>query len=189
MTNHRNEGRATVGPSDGTPPDERGDGHLSGIAAMNGHDGPDSGNSFDAAKVARFARFRPGEQRSTMDGEDIDLVRAERAVADLLDALRVDRRTESLRDTPARVARAYAELLTAEPFEATTFPNDEGYDELVVAREIAFSPHPVRVLVARRTPRVRGTSPSLTGAIATLSTPPGGRGGRGVSPAAAGPAA
>ncbi len=139
MTNHRNEGRATVGPSDGTPPDERGDGHLSGIAAMNGHDGPDSGNSFDAAKVARFARFRPGEQRSTMDGEDIDLVRAERAVADLLDALRVDRRTESLRDTPARVARAYAELLTAEPFEATTFPNDEGYDELVVAREISFS--------------------------------------------------
>jgi GTP cyclohydrolase IA len=30
-------------------------------------------------------------------------------------------------------------VLTAQPFEATTFPNDEGYDELVVAREIAFS--------------------------------------------------
>ena len=37
------------------------------------------------------------------------------------------------------MARAYAELLTAEPFETTTFPNDEDYDELVVAREIAFS--------------------------------------------------
>jgi GTP cyclohydrolase I len=37
------------------------------------------------------------------------------------------------------VARAYAELLTPEPFVATTFPNDEGYDELVLARDIPFS--------------------------------------------------
>jgi GTP cyclohydrolase IA len=35
----------------------------------------------------------------------------------------------------------YAELLTPEPFRLTTFPNDEGYDELVVARSI-----PVRSL-------------------------------------------
>ena len=34
--------------------------------------------------------------------------------------------------------RAYAELLTPEPFDATTFPNDGGYDELVVARDIPF---------------------------------------------------
>jgi GTP cyclohydrolase IA len=38
--------------------------------------------------------------------------------------------------TPSRAARAYADMLTAEPFEATTFPNDEGYDELVVARSL-----------------------------------------------------
>ncbi len=70
---------------------------------------------------------------------EIDLARAARAVSDLLDALRVDRDGEGLADTPRRVARAYAELLTPEPFEATTFANDEGYDELVVARSIPFS--------------------------------------------------
>jgi GTP cyclohydrolase I len=69
----------------------------------------------------------------------VDLARAEQAVGDLLDALNVDRTTDSRRDTPARVARAYAELLTPEPFEPTTFPNDEGYDELVLAKGIAFT--------------------------------------------------
>jgi GTP cyclohydrolase I len=34
------------------------------------------------------------------------------------------------------MARAYAELFTPRPFAATTFPNDEGYDELVLARAI-----------------------------------------------------
>jgi len=34
----------------------------------------------------------------------------------------------SLRDTPARMARAYAELFTPRPFDLTTFDNDEGYD-------------------------------------------------------------
>lgn len=61
---------------------------------------------------------------------------AERAAADFLAALGVDLNTESLRETPARMARAYAELLTPRPFRLTTFPNDEGYDELVLARGI-----------------------------------------------------
>jgi GTP cyclohydrolase IA len=43
-----------------------------------------------------------------------------------------------VRDTPRRMAGALAELLTPQPFHATTFPNDEGYDELVVARDIPF---------------------------------------------------
>ena len=34
---------------------------------------------------------------------------------------------------------AYAELLTPKPFDPTTFPNEEGYDELVLARSIPFS--------------------------------------------------
>jgi GTP cyclohydrolase I len=61
-----------------------------------------------------------------------------RATSDLLAALGADLSAEDLRDTPRRVADAYAELLTPAPFEATTFPNDEGYDELVVARSIPF---------------------------------------------------
>ena len=34
------------------------------------------------------------------------------------------------------MAAAYAEMLTPAPFDLTTFPNDEGYDELVLARSI-----------------------------------------------------
>jgi len=36
------------------------------------------------------------------------------------------------------MAAAYLELLTPEPFNMTTFPNHEGYDELVVVRDIPF---------------------------------------------------
>jgi GTP cyclohydrolase I len=68
----------------------------------------------------------------------VDLPRAERAVAELLDALAVDRRSEGLRETPRRVAAMLDDLLRPEPFRATTFPA-EGYDELVVVSNIAFS--------------------------------------------------
>jgi GTP cyclohydrolase IA len=68
----------------------------------------------------------------------VDLVRAERAVTDLLAALGQDPASEQLLDTPRRVAATYAELLTPAPFTPTTFPNDEGYDELVLVRAIPF---------------------------------------------------
>jgi GTP cyclohydrolase IA len=66
----------------------------------------------------------------------IDQHAARRAVADLLAALGKDPTSEHLADTPRRVADAYAELLTPREFHLTTFPNDEGYDELVLARGI-----------------------------------------------------
>ncbi len=68
----------------------------------------------------------------------IDLASAELAVADLLAALGQDVDDEHTRDTPRRVAAAFAEMLTPRPFNLTTFPNDEGYDELVVATDIPF---------------------------------------------------
>src|SRR5947209_12848600 len=68
--------------------------------------------------------------------DDIDLAGAERAAAAFLRALGVELSSESLRGTPGRMARAYAELFTPRPFDLTTFPNDEGYDELVLARAI-----------------------------------------------------
>jgi GTP cyclohydrolase I len=40
--------------------------------------------------------------------------------------------------TPARMASAYAELFTPRPFLATHFPNDEGYDQMVLAKQIPF---------------------------------------------------
>ncbi len=69
-------------------------------------------------------------------GGDVDLVAAERAAGQFLEALGVQLNAESLRATPGRMARAYAELFTPRPFDLTTFPNDEGYDELVLARAI-----------------------------------------------------
>jgi GTP cyclohydrolase IA len=68
----------------------------------------------------------------------VDPEAAEDAVRALLDALGADPSEGGLADTPRRVAAAYAELLTPVPFIPTTFPNDEGYDELVMARAIPF---------------------------------------------------
>jgi GTP cyclohydrolase I len=69
----------------------------------------------------------------------IDEDAARDAVYDLLQALGADPESPHLQDTPRRVAAAYRELLTPKDFTPTTFPNDEGYDELVVARAIPFS--------------------------------------------------
>src|SRR5215208_5313535 len=70
--------------------------------------------------------------------DGVDIVAAEQAARDLLVALGADLELDSLAETPGRVARLYAELLAPQPFRATTFPNDGGYDELVVARAIPF---------------------------------------------------
>ena len=64
---------------------------------------------------------------------------AEQAVRDLLAALGQDPDRSGLRDTPRRVAAAMTELLSPVAFTPTTFPNEEGYDELVIARDIEFS--------------------------------------------------
>ena len=69
---------------------------------------------------------------------DVDVDAASRAAADFLAALGIDVEREDLRETPARMARAYAELFSARPLRLTTFANDEGYDELVLARGIPF---------------------------------------------------
>jgi len=68
--------------------------------------------------------------------EGIDLARAERAAASFLDALGVPGDTDATAATPRRMAQAYAELLTPRSFALTTFPNDENYDELVLASGI-----------------------------------------------------
>jgi GTP cyclohydrolase I len=70
--------------------------------------------------------------------QPVDRAAVQRAARELLVALGADLETEGLRETPRRMAAAYAELLTPEPFNLTTFPNDEGYDELVVVRDIPF---------------------------------------------------
>jgi GTP cyclohydrolase I len=68
----------------------------------------------------------------------VDRERAERAASDLLEALGVALTDEGTAETPRRMVDVYAELLTPPTFKPTTFPNDGGYDELVVARAIPF---------------------------------------------------
>jgi GTP cyclohydrolase I len=68
----------------------------------------------------------------------IDRSAAQAAARELLVALGADVDDDALRDTPRRMADAYAELLTPRPFRATTFPNDDGYDQLIVAGAIPF---------------------------------------------------
>ena len=78
----------------------------------------------------------PRRLRVVHGRDGVDLPAAERAVADLLRALGKDPTTEHLTDTPRRVAESLTELITPREFDLTTFPNDEGYDELVLARDI-----------------------------------------------------
>ena len=91
-------------------------------------------NGHSAERAAALAVSRNGDG----PGRALDLAAAERAAGDLLSALGVEVDSEHLRETPRRVAQAYAELLTPVPFNATTFPNDGNYDELVLVRDIPF---------------------------------------------------
>jgi GTP cyclohydrolase I len=72
------------------------------------------------------------------EGRPVNAAAVARATRDLLVSLGADLDSEGLRETPRRMATAYLELLTPEPFNVTTFPNDEGYDELVVVRDLPF---------------------------------------------------
>ena len=65
-----------------------------------------------------------------------DLERAAAGARILLEALGVDLDNESLARTPERMAACLAELMSPRPFHLTTFPNDGGYDELIVAASI-----------------------------------------------------
>ncbi|MCW2499888.1 MAG: cyclohydrolase FolE, partial [Frankiales bacterium] len=69
----------------------------------------------------------------------VDIARATRAARELLEALGTDLSGTGLAETPRRIAQGYAEMLAPRPFLLTTFPNDEGYDELVLARDIPFA--------------------------------------------------
>jgi GTP cyclohydrolase IA len=69
----------------------------------------------------------------------VQLEEATKAAKGLLEALGVDLSRDGMAATPARMARAYAELFSPRPFLATHFPNDEGYDQMVLAKEIPFT--------------------------------------------------
>jgi GTP cyclohydrolase I len=81
------------------------------------------------------------EQDSTaQDGTpDVDLARVERAVREILLAIGEDPERDGLRDTPARVARAYAEQFAGmgqRPQDVLTTVFDADHDEMVLVRDI-----------------------------------------------------
>jgi GTP cyclohydrolase I len=71
----------------------------------------------------------------------VDYARIERAVREILAAVGEDPQREGLRETPARVARMYAELfsgLRQDPRQHLRTAFQEKYDEIVLVRDIAF---------------------------------------------------
>ena len=114
-----------------------------GSALLVAHESPAldaTGQAVDQDGVQPSIDVNGAHPPVDLEGEQrvVDLDAAERAAADFLAALGIDLDREERRATPARMAHAYAELLAAQPFRLTTFRNDEGYDELVLARAIPF---------------------------------------------------
>jgi len=84
-----------------------------------------------------------GEEGRPGDGapDRVDLTRIEKAVREILHAVGEDPDREGLRDTPARVARMYAELfkgLREDPRVHLQKFFSEKYDEIVLVRDISF---------------------------------------------------
>ncbi|MFO0998246.1 MAG: GTP cyclohydrolase I FolE [Alphaproteobacteria bacterium] len=82
---------------------------------------------------------RPGRERPSRE-------KAEAAVRTLIEWAGDDPNREGLLDTPARVARAYEEFFSGydvDPvsFLSRTFEETNGYDEMIVLRDIRFNSH------------------------------------------------
>ena len=95
----------------------------------------------DAVKVTPFCtkQAKPSEPRPSRE-------EAERAVRTLLLWAGDDPAREGLKDTPARVARAYEDWFSGynedpEEFLLRTFEEVEGYDDMVVLKDIRFESH------------------------------------------------
>lgn len=82
---------------------------------------------------------RPDPGTDPPTGSRFDMGRAEAAVRELLVAIGENPDRPGLRDTPARVARAYAETfagLGRDPADVLTSVFDENHDEMVIVKDI-----------------------------------------------------
>ena len=114
-----------------------------------------------------------------LPGEDVpdvvvayDHARAERAVRELLIAVGEDPDREGLRETPARVARAYAETfagLHQDPREVLSTLFDEGHEEMILVKDIAVYSTCEHHLVPFHGVAHVGYIPSADGKITGLS--------------------
>lgn len=96
---------------------------------LNGHEALRRSSATGSSVLA----WRP---RVIHDVAPVDLAAATKAAADLLVALGQPIDSDDMAGTPRRMARAYAEILSVEAFDFTTFPNTQEYDELVLVEDI-----------------------------------------------------
>jgi GTP cyclohydrolase I len=87
----------------------------------------------------------PGEladENGAVSAAPVDMARIERAIREILAAIGEDPNREGLRETPARVARMYAELFAGlhdDPRAHLKKFFTEKYDEMVLVRDISFN--------------------------------------------------
>ncbi|GHH85413.1 GTP cyclohydrolase 1 [Streptomyces sulfonofaciens] len=112
----------------------------------------------------------------TLAGEgpigEFDEQRAQRAVRELLIAVGEDPDREGLRETPARVARAYKEIfagLRQQPEDVLTTTFDLGHDEMVLVKDIEVTSTCEHHLVPFVGSAHVGYIPSADGKITGLS--------------------
>ncbi len=86
----------------------------------------------------RAANVSPDGERPASGA---DGARIERAVREILEAIGEDPTREGLRETPARIARMYAEIfagINQDPADHLAVTFAEGHDEMVILRDIPF---------------------------------------------------
>jgi len=111
-------------------------------------------------------------QASTNGHRGIDHARAEAAVRELLIAVGEDPEREGLRETPARVARAYGELfagLYTDPDSVLDKTFDEQHQELILVRDIPLFSTCEHHLVPFHGVAHVGYIPNVTGRVTGLS--------------------
>ncbi len=94
------------------------------------------------AHSASRSRTSDSIARNGEPGGEADRARIEAAVRELLLAIGEDLEREGLQETPARVARMYAEMfsgLHADPRQLLSKTFTQKYDEMVLVRDIEFA--------------------------------------------------
>ncbi|WP_068263824.1 GTP cyclohydrolase I FolE [Janibacter limosus] len=103
---------------------------------------------------------------------DVDLARIEAAVREILIAVGEDPDRDGLVDTPARVARSYAEVfagLRSDPAELLSTTFDIDHDELVIVRDIELYSTCEHHLVPFHGVAHVGYTPGTSGKVTGLS--------------------
>jgi GTP cyclohydrolase I len=114
----------------------------------------------------------PADDVNAPERPPYDALRVERAVREILLAIGEDPHREGLVDTPARVARAYAEMfggLWQKPQDVLTTTFDLGHDEMVLVKDIEIFSCCEHHLVPFHGVAHVGYIPSIDGRITGLS--------------------